>query len=73
MLYDAIVKNNENNVKVILDANFPPNLALNSLGITSLQLACCSSNANIINLIIGYSPTINTVDTVTICFLFIYL
>ena len=66
MLYDAIVKNNEGNVKVILDANFPPNLALNSLGITSLHLASCSSNANVINIILGFHPPVDTVDTVKI-------
>lgn len=64
MLYDAIMKNNEHNVKVILGANFPVDLPLNGLGITSLHLAACSANINILNIIMTYHPNVNVPDGV---------
>ena len=64
MLYEAIIKNNEHNVKVILSANFPVDLPLNNLGITALHLAACSANQNIINVIMSFNPNVNTVDGV---------
>jgi hypothetical protein len=67
MLYDAIVKGNEHNVKVILGSNFPVDLPLNSLGITSLHLAACNANLNIINIIMNFSPNVNSQDGVSSC------
>lgn len=64
MLYDAILKNNEHNIKVILSANFPVDLPLNSLGITSLHLAACAANVNVLNIIMSFNPNINIPDGV---------
>jgi ankyrin repeat protein len=69
MLWDSIKRNSEHNVGLILGAAYPVDYALNSLGITPLHLAMCSSNANIINLIMTYNPNINAVDGVSYRFI----
>jgi ankyrin repeat protein len=59
MLWDAITKDNEHNLKVILSANFPIDLPLNTLGVTSLHLAAGSSHLNILNIILQFGPNVN--------------
>lgn len=66
MLWDAIRKNSEHNVKVILDANFPVNAPLNPLGMTALHFAAATSTRDVVKLILQYNPDINVKDYVKI-------
>ncbi len=65
MLWDAIRKSNENNVNVILGANFPVDVPLNTLGMNALHFACTGSTKAIILAILAYKPNINARDYVT--------
>jgi hypothetical protein len=64
MLWDAIRKNSEHNVGVILGANFPVDQPLNPLGMTSLHLAACSSTREVL-IIMQYNPNVNARDSVS--------
>jgi hypothetical protein len=66
MLWDAIRKNSEHNVSVILGANFPVDQPLNAVGMNSLHLAACSSTREVLNIIMQYNPNVNARDSVSI-------
>jgi hypothetical protein len=73
MLWDSIKKNNEHNVGVILNANYPVDLPLNQIGITALHLAVCQSSENIVRLILNYNANVNVVDGVRTFPYFVYI
>jgi ankyrin repeat protein len=63
MLWDAIRKQSEHNVKVILEANFPVDYPLNPLGMTALHFACCNnSRKELIMALLEYGPDVNIKD-----------
>ena len=73
MLWDAIRKNSDHNVNVILGANFPVDSPISPLGMTSLHFAACSSTVDVMSVILNFQASVNVRDNVRMIYKFTWV